>query len=87
METFKNIYTSACFDLRIEPSYTIVDLLKTLAISRNAERIDLSSHNLGSKVALFDDIGLFLGRFRNCRGDQTRFRISNYRLERLFSRR
>jgi hypothetical protein len=50
VENFKNIYTNACFDLRIEPSYTIVDLLKTLAVARNAEKIDLSSNNLGSKV-------------------------------------
>ena len=50
VEQFRNVYTNSCFDLRIEPLYSILDQLKTLAISYNPERLDLSSHNLGAKV-------------------------------------
>ncbi len=76
IERFLKTYGTICTDIKIEPIYAILDELKRVAFSGSQETLDLSSHNLGSKVrssigidnrSLLNDFLLFyrLGQFCN----------------------
>lgn len=52
LTSFRRIYENSCSELRIEPSFAVIEAIQKQSFNKGPQQLDLASIALGAKVKI-----------------------------------